>query len=90
MLRDRTNYREVPLAPDNRVTGYLYQRRIRTRNGVVRLNKEIRPRSRAVSIFADRKFCLWLVMALTHEQSEERIGADKRYLDMQKPVKPVE
>jgi len=25
-----------------------------------------------------------------HEQSEERIGADKRYLDMRKPVKPIE
>src|SRR5215211_774970 len=90
MLRDRTIYREVPLAPVNRVTGCLYQRRIRTRNGVVRLNKEIRPRSWAVSIFANRKFCFWLVTALMHEQSEERIGADKRYLDMRKPVKPIE
>jgi len=90
MLRDRTIYREVSLAPVNRVTGYLYQRKIRTRNGVVRLNIEIRPAIRGVRIFANRTFCSWLVTALVHEQSEERIGADKHYLDMRKPVKPIE
>jgi hypothetical protein len=51
MLRDRTNYREVPLAPDNRLTGYPDQRRIRTTNGVVRLDNEIPLPSRAMSIF---------------------------------------
>jgi putative transposase len=58
-----------------------HRRRIRTTNGLERLNQEIRRRSRVVRIFPNRRSCLRLVTALAVEQSEEWITG-RRYLDM--------
>ena len=59
-----------------------HRRRIRTTNGLERLNQEIKRRSRVVRIFPHRESCLRLVTALAVEQSEEWITG-RRYLDMQ-------
>jgi putative transposase len=59
-----------------------HRRRIRTTNGLERLNQEIKRRSRVVRIFPNRESCLRLVTALAVEQSEEWITG-RRYLDMQ-------
>jgi putative transposase len=56
-------------------------RRIRTTNGLERLNQEIKRRTRVVRIFPNKKSCLRLVTALAVEQSEEWITG-RRYLDM--------
>jgi len=48
-----------------------HRRRIRTTNGVERLNKEIRRRTRVVSIFPNEDACLRLVTAILMEISEE-------------------
>jgi transposase-like protein len=48
-----------------------HRRRIRTTNGLERLNQEIKRRSRVVRIFPNRESCLRLVSALAVEQSEE-------------------
>jgi putative transposase len=58
-----------------------HRRRIRTTNGLERLNQEIRRRTRVVRIFPNRESCLRLVAALAVEQSEEWITG-RRYLDM--------
>ena len=58
-----------------------HRRRIRTTNGLERLNQEIRRRSRVVRIFPNERSCLRLVTALAVEQSEEWITG-RRYLDM--------
>jgi putative transposase len=58
-----------------------HRRRIRTTNGLERLNQEIRRRTRVVRIFPNRTSCLRLVTALAVEQSEEWITG-RRYLDM--------
>src|SRR5215203_210364 len=58
-----------------------HRRRIRTTNGLERLNQEIKRRSRVVRIFPNRASCLRLVTALAVEQSEEWITG-RRYLDM--------
>jgi len=58
-----------------------HRRRIRTTNGLERLNQEIKRRTRAVRIFPNRGACLRLVTALAIEQSEEWLTG-KRYLDM--------
>ena len=58
-----------------------HRRRIRTTNGLERLNQEIKRRTRVVRIFPNRQACLRLVTALAVEQSEEWITG-KRYLDM--------
>lgn len=58
-----------------------HRRRIRTTNGLERLNQEIRRRTRVVRIFPNRASCLRLVSALAVEQSEEWITG-RRYLDM--------
>jgi len=47
------------------------RRRLRTTNGVERLNREIRRRTRVVSIFPDEAACLRLVTAILMETSEE-------------------
>lgn len=58
-----------------------HRRRIRTTNGLERLNQEIKRRTRVVRIFPNRRACLRLVTALAVEQSEEWLTA-RRYLDM--------
>ncbi len=58
-----------------------HRRRIRTTNGLERLNQEIKRRSRVVRIFPNRGSCLRLVTALAVEQSEEWVTG-RRYLDM--------
>jgi putative transposase len=58
-----------------------HRRRIRTTNGLERLNQQIKRRSRVVRIFPNERSCLRLVTALTVEQSEEWITG-RRYLDM--------
>jgi putative transposase len=58
-----------------------HRRRIRTTNGLERLNQEIKRRTRVVRIFPNREACLRLVTALAAEQSEEWLTG-RRYLDM--------
>jgi putative transposase len=58
-----------------------HRRRIRTTNGLERLNQEIKRRTRVVRIFPNREACLRLVSALAIEQSEEWLTG-RRYLDM--------
>ena len=50
-----------------------HRRRIRTTNGLERLNQEIKRRTRVVRIFPNRESCLRLVTALAVEHSEEWI-----------------
>ena len=59
-----------------------HRRRIRTTNGLERLNQEIKRRTRVVRIFPNREACLRLVTALAVEQSEEVWLTGRRYLDM--------
>jgi transposase-like protein len=59
-----------------------HRRRIRTTNGLERLNQEIKRRTRVVRIFPNEESCLRLVTALAVEQSEEWITG-RRYLDME-------
>jgi putative transposase len=59
-----------------------HRRRIRTTNGLERLNQEIKRRTRVVRIFPNREACLRLVTALAMEQSEEWVTG-RRYLDME-------
>jgi putative transposase len=58
-----------------------HRRRIRTTNGLERLNQEIKRRTRVVRIFPNRQACLRLVTALAVEQSEEWVTG-RRYLEM--------
>ncbi len=58
-----------------------HRRRIRTTNGLERLNQEIERRTRVVRIFPNGEACLRLVTALAVEQSEEWVTG-RRYLDM--------
>jgi putative transposase len=55
--------------------------RIRTTNGLERLNQELKRRTRVVRIFPNRASLLRLVTALAMEQSEEWVSG-RRYLDM--------
>jgi len=59
-----------------------HRRRIRTTNGLERLNQEIKRRTRVVRIFPNPQACLRLVGALCIEQSEEWVTG-RRYLDME-------
>ena len=59
-----------------------HRRRIRTTNGLERLNQEIKRRTRVVRIFPNREASLRLVTALAVEQSEEWVTG-RRYLDME-------
>lgn len=56
--------------------------RIRTTNGLERLNQEIKRRTRVIRIFPNRESCLRLISALCVEQSEEWTSG-KRYLNME-------
>jgi transposase-like protein len=58
-----------------------HRRRIRTTNGVERLNQELKRRTRVVRIFPNRESLLRLVTALAMEQSEEWVSG-RRYLDL--------
>jgi len=58
-----------------------HRRRIRTTNGLERLNQEIKRRTRVVRIFPNPQACLKLLTALAVEQSEEWVTC-RRYLDM--------
>ncbi len=58
-----------------------HQPRLRTTNGLERLNQEIKRRTRVVRIFPNRAACLRLVTALCLEQSEEWLSG-RRYLEM--------
>ena len=55
--------------------------RIRTTNGLERLNQELKRRTRVVRIFPNPASLLRLVTALAMEQSEEWVSG-RRYLDM--------
>lgn len=58
-----------------------YRKRLRTTNGVERLNEEIRRRERVIRIFPNRDSVLRLVGALLMEQ-DEVWTTGKRYFDM--------
>ena len=64
-----------------------HRRRIRTTNGLERLNQEIRRRSRVVRIFPNTEACLRMVTALAVEFSEEWVTG-RRYLDMRELEEP--
>ena len=55
--------------------------RLRTTNGLERLNQELKRRTRVVRIFPNRAAVERLVTALAMEQSEEWVSG-RRYLDM--------
>lgn len=55
--------------------------RIRTTNGLERLNQELKRRTRVVRIFPNRAAVERLVTALAMEQSEEWVSG-RRYLSM--------
>ena len=56
--------------------------RLRTTNGLERLNQELKRRTRVVRIFPNRASLLRLVTALAQEQSEEWVSG-RRYLDLE-------
>ena len=56
--------------------------RLRTTNGLERLNEEIKRRTRVIRIFPNRASCLRLVSALAAEQSDEWVSG-KCYLNME-------
>ena len=58
-----------------------HRRRLRTSNGLERINREIKRRTRVVSIFPNTDSCLRLVSALLAEQDEQWLTA-KVYLTM--------
>jgi putative transposase len=58
-----------------------YRRRLRTTNGLERLNEEIRRRERVIRIFPNRESAIRLIGALLME-IDERWGSGKRYFDM--------
>lgn len=68
-----------------------HRRRIRTTNGVERLNQELKRRTRVVRIFPNRASLLRLVTALVIEQSDEWVSG-RCYLDMtaEKPASLVD
>lgn len=66
-----------------------HRRRLRTTNGVERLNEEIRRRTRVIRIFPNRSSCLRMASALCQEQDDDWTTG-KRYLDMSLLSKSVE
>jgi transposase-like protein len=58
-----------------------YRKRLRTTNGVERLNEEIRRRERVIRIFPNRESAIRLLGALLMEQ-DEQWSTGQRYLDM--------
>ena len=59
-----------------------HRQRLRTTNGLERLNEEIKRRTRVIRIFPNRESCLRLVTALAAEQSDEWVSG-KCYLNME-------
>lgn len=59
-----------------------HRMRIRTTNGLERLNQEIKRRTAVVRVWPNTEACLRMVTALCLEQSDEWISG-KRYLDME-------
>lgn len=59
-----------------------HRQRLRTTNGLERLNEEIKRRTRVIRIFPNRESCLRLVTALAAEQSDEWVTG-KRYLNVE-------
>jgi putative transposase len=57
--------------------------RVRTTNGLERVNQQLKRRTRVVRIFPHRAALLRLVTALAMEQSEEWVSG-RRYLDMER------
>jgi putative transposase len=66
-----------------------HRARIRTTNGLERLNEEIKRRTRVVRIFPNTEACLRLVTALCIEQSEEWVSG-RRYLDVVDMTRTIE
>ena len=62
-----------------------HQRRIRTTNGLERVNQELKRRTRVVRIFPNRAACLRLVTALAAEISEDW-ESGRRYLNMEEVI----
>ena len=58
-----------------------YRRKLRTTNGVERLNQEIRRRERVIRIFPNESSVIRLMGALLMEQ-DEKWQAGRRYFDM--------
>jgi transposase-like protein len=58
-----------------------YRRRLRTTNGVERLNEEIRRRERVIRIFPNRESAVRLIGSLLME-IDDKWAAGKKYLDM--------
>jgi transposase-like protein len=58
-----------------------YRRRLRTTNGLERLNEEIRRRERVIRIFPNRESAIRLIGALLME-IDKKWGSGKRYFDM--------
>lgn len=56
-----------------------HRRRLRTTNGLERLNREIRRRSRVAALFPNEASCLRLVTAIVMETSEEWL-TDRTYM----------
>jgi putative transposase len=59
-----------------------YRKRLRTTNGVERLNEEIRRRERVIRIFPNAASVIWLMGALLIEQ-DEKWQTGRKYFDMQ-------
>src|SRR5690606_10482155 len=58
-----------------------YRKRLRTKNGIDRLNEEICRRERVIRIFPNRESVVRLISALLMEV-DEKWSSGKRYLDM--------
>jgi len=58
-----------------------YRKRLRTTNGIERLNEEIRRREWVIRIFPNRESVVRLIGALLMEM-DEKWSSGKRYLDM--------
>lgn len=58
-----------------------YRRRLRTTNGVERLNEEIRRRERVIRIFPNRESAVRLIGSLLME-IDDKWATGKKYLDM--------
>ncbi|OPZ39513.1 MAG: Transposase, Mutator family [Synergistetes bacterium ADurb.BinA166] len=61
---------------------YKYRRKLRTSNGLERLNGEIRRRDRVIRIYPNAESAIRLIGALLVEQ-DERWSTEKKYMDMQ-------
>ena len=59
-----------------------YRRKLRTSNGLERLNEEIRRRDRVIRIYPNGESAIRLIGALLVEQ-DERWSTGKKYMDMQ-------